>query len=91
MNPNQIIVPPTTERERSEIVTSPAYCGLCAHYNGRERRCTAFPNGIPLPIYNGSFDHRRSFDGDGGVKFKAADPVDEGFVDLIVQQNQGGK
>jgi hypothetical protein len=34
-----------------------------------ESSCEAYPNGIPNLIYNGFWDHRKPFEGDGGKMF----------------------
>lgn len=34
-------------------------------------KCTAFPKGIPNEIINERHDHRKPYEGDNGVQFKA--------------------
>lgn len=48
-------------------------CTRCAHFWRVEPRgtCNAFPDGIPLVILDGSFDHREPFIGDRGIQFEA--------------------
>lgn len=57
-------------------------CWACKHSRGDSDEidgiltgtCDAFPDGIPLEIYAGGFDHRKEFAGDNGVRFE---PVTE--------------
>lgn len=35
--------------------------------------CAAFPAGIPDEIFSGQFDHRKAYDGDGGIRWEPAD------------------
>ena len=49
----------------------PVACWTCRHYDERARvRCAAFPDGIPLPIQWGEFDHRQPFPGDNGIRYE---------------------
>lgn len=65
-------------------------CISCAHFNDEEglfverpgyfpyriNTCTAFPQGIPLDIWQRGFDHRHEYPGDGGVRFTPNGPID---------------
>lgn len=47
-------------------------CSKCVHFdraNAVARQCSAFPNGIPLPIWNGENDHTKQYPGDNGIRF----------------------
>ena len=45
-------------------------CVLCVRYRG-DLKCEAFPDGIPAPIVDLDWDHRKHFPGDGDVLFVA--------------------
>ncbi|GMB00914.1 hypothetical protein [Pelosinus sp. IPA-1] len=47
-------------------------CLLCSHILSEEKHnCHAFPNGIPLEIWNGKNDHSKQYPGDNGITYKA--------------------
>lgn len=55
-------------------------CTLCSHYRrpavtGGLKTCAAFPEGIPVEIWENRVDHREPYAGDNGVRFQAV----EGF------------
>lgn len=45
-------------------------CNACERFRPRANACEAFPDGIPLEIAAGRFDHRQPHPGDHGVQFK---------------------
>jgi len=49
-----------------------SHCLYCLHYNAEKSifSCKAFPNGIPLDIASGQFNHHKAFKGDKGIRFK---------------------
>ena len=54
-------------------------CRNCRHFDFLSRvrlRCDAFPDGIPLAIYNGAVPHDAPIEGDHGVVFDPMRPDD---------------
>ena len=47
-------------------------CTTCVHLldYGRERKCKAFPNGIPDVIWLGENKHTEPYPGDSGIMYK---------------------
>lgn len=48
-----------------------ASCNTCKRLRVGTAACEAFPDGIPLLIRSGEFDHREAFPGDGGKRWAA--------------------
>jgi hypothetical protein len=49
----------------------PSYmCMLCKHLNADRKTCAAFPSGIPATLIQESFDHRKAYPGDHGIRFE---------------------
>jgi hypothetical protein len=47
-------------------------CATCIHFNREDQSketCTAFPDGIPLPILEGETDHKQPYTGDNGIQY----------------------
>lgn len=51
------------------MTTPSGWCLACRHYLD-DGTCAAFPDGIPDAILLDGFDHRRPFDGDGGIRYE---------------------
>jgi hypothetical protein len=63
------------DKWNTDIADSPQFevVGIC-HKCSRRRgltNCTAFPNGIPVTILVGDYDHTKPFPGDNGLQFRA--------------------
>lgn len=50
-------------------------CATCRHLrnDGIGRTCDAFPDGIPIIIWDGRNDHTKPFPGDHGIQFQRID------------------
>jgi hypothetical protein len=46
-------------------------------------KCKAFPNRIPTRIIDSESDHRREFNGDGGIRFDPKDSQAESYAKLL--------
>lgn len=56
----------------SVMVINPT-CFYCQHHSDREvseRKCAAFPESIPLEIWNGGNDHTSRYTGDNAIIFE---------------------
>lgn len=48
-------------------------CSMCQNLddsNPIARQCSAFPDGIPLEIWNAENDHTSAYPGDNGIRFE---------------------
>lgn len=48
-------------------------CASCVHIAPTGLTCEAFPDGIPLLIAQGDFDHTQPFQGDNGIQWEGTD------------------
>lgn len=66
---------PFTIDKESDIPVYSTVCTFCVHLRREEdRKCDAFPDGIPMPIWTGKNDHRKPYPGDNGIQFEEAKP-----------------
>lgn len=65
--------------------TLPPICTACTRLKLGDDldgwRCEAFPEGIPVEITEGGFDHRKAFRGDNGIRFEL-DPAKADRLEL---------
>lgn len=53
----------------SDAIEPQPGCATCRHLHANWLTCDAFPNGIPLLIQQGDFDHREPFPDDQGIQW----------------------
>ena len=46
-------------------------CLFCKHIFENGQKCSAFPKGIPSVIWDGKFNHEKSYPGDKGIHFES--------------------
>ena len=44
-------------------------CVFCRHWQG-QKKCTAFPDEIPMKIRTNEHDHRKPYPDDNGIRFE---------------------
>jgi hypothetical protein len=60
-------------------------CDYCRHrfLALHQRRCSAFPDGIPLPIRRAEHDHRTAYPGDHGIRWEPLRAQDIAFLKAL--------
>ena len=60
---------------RSDIPKNSAQqCATCKNHIPYTITCKAFPNGIPIEIAKGNWDHRETYPGDNGILYDPVNP-----------------
>ena len=65
-----------------------ANCRFCEHYLD-DRKCLAFPDSIPVPLWNGENLHREAYEGDQGFRYLRAFDELPPLPDSFYDQNNG--
>ena len=68
-------------------------CDLCKHFEGfvdKNLRCPAFPDGIPVSVYDGATPHHVVVEGQSGrVVFEPNPNADAEMVEAVRQRQSG--
>ncbi len=68
-----------------KVQHSAPMCMYCKHFheNRLSFHCEAYPDGIPEDIYETRVDHRKPYEGDGGIRFEPADDTTDEQLERI--------
>jgi len=60
-------------------------CNYCKHrrVRGITTYCAAFPNGIPDDIKWNKFDHKKPYEGDGGIRFEVIPGLETPYKNAV--------
>lgn len=51
-------------------------CLVCKHYRG-QKKCRAYPDGIPSPLLYNKALHTEPYEGDNGIQYEPVDASEE--------------
>jgi hypothetical protein len=70
-------------------------CDNCRHLHYGDKSnwrkgetCAAFPEGIPIEIWNGEHSHRTPYPGDRGIQFAPMTAEDEAALDAYLERSE---
>ncbi len=72
-------------------LTAAPICLGCTHYRARTPNgtgtCDAYPDAIPLTIWESADDHRAAVAGDHGVRFSPTDDESAAYANLLFAED----
>lgn len=71
MKTKEVIIPAYGDNIIGDaLVDMSIQCLACNSLNNNMTTCKAFPNGIPIKIFTGHWDHTNPFKNDNGIQFE---------------------
>jgi hypothetical protein len=74
------------------MTTAIPSCAFCKHELRESplpgRRCSAFPDGIPLDILNGKNWHVEPYPGDNGILYEASEGHENEYENFLAHKKQ---
>ena len=70
------------------ITRAEVNCIFCANYLN-DKRCKAFPDGIPDDLFSGKNLHRQPYQGDNGILYSPLPRFEMNFDDILDEISNG--